>query len=78
MWHIYQIFISFVHLRLGTMMVTLPKFEPVKFLESIANHKLGFLPLVPPLILFINKHPLVKNYDLSSIKDIVCAPAPLR
>ena len=78
MWHIYQSFISLIYLRLGTMMVTLPKFEPVSFLESIANHQLGFLPLVPPLILFLNKHPMVKDYDLSYVREIVSAAAPLR
>ena len=58
-------------------MVMLPKFEPVSFLETIANHKLGLLPLVPPLVLFLNKHPMVKNYDLTNVQDIVSAAAPL-
>ena len=33
--------------------------------------------LVPPLILFLTKSPLVDKYDLSSLKGISCGAAPL-
>ena len=33
--------------------------------------------LVPPLIIFLAKHPLVDNYDLSSVRAIVSGAAPL-
>lgn len=36
-----------------------------------------FLPLVPPVALFLTKHPMVEKYDLSSVKTIVCAAAHL-
>ena len=78
MWHIYQLFCSLVWLRLGTTMVLLKRFEPISFFKAIANHKLGLLPLVPPLILFLCKSPMVKDYDLSNIRDIICGAAPLR
>lgn len=32
--------------------------------------------MVPPLMLFLAKSPLVDRYDLSSIKDIMCGAAP--
>ena len=35
------------------------------------------LPLSPPLVLFLAKSPLVKDYDLSSVKNITCGAAPL-
>ena len=35
----------------------------------------GFL--VPPLILFLAKNPMVDDYDLSALKDVICGAAPL-
>ena len=35
----------------------------------------GFL--VPPLILFLAKNPMVDEYDLSALKDVICGAAPL-
>ena len=34
-------------------------------------------PLVPPLVLFLVKHPLVDKFDLSSLKSISSGAAPL-
>lgn len=33
--------------------------------------------LVPPLLVFLAKHPLVDKYDLSSLKELWCGAAPL-
>ena len=32
---------------------------------------------MPPLVLFLGKHPLVENYDLSSVHSVICGAAPL-
>ena len=34
-------------------------------------------PLVPPLVLFLAKHPLVDKFDLSSLKSLSSGAAPL-
>ena len=34
--------------------------------------------IVPPIALFMLKNPLVAQYDLSSLKVIVCGAAPLQ
>lgn len=34
-------------------------------------------PLVPPLVLFLTKHPLVDKFDLSSLKSLSSGAAPL-
>jgi len=34
-------------------------------------------PIVPPIVLFLAKHPLVDKYDLSSIEDVTCGAAPM-
>lgn len=33
--------------------------------------------MVPPLMVFLAKHPLVDDYDLSSIRELLCGAAPL-
>ena len=33
--------------------------------------------VVPPIMVFLAKHPLVDEYDLSSLTDLMCAAAPL-
>lgn len=35
------------------------------------------LPLVPPLVLFLAKHPLVDKFDLSSVRALSSGAAPL-
>ncbi|XP_065091103.1 uncharacterized protein LOC135712053 [Ochlerotatus camptorhynchus] len=57
--------------------VTLPKFEPNLFLSTIEKYKIATVTLVPPLVVFLAKHPLVEKYDLSSLIAISCGAAPL-
>lgn len=38
---------------------------------------MAIAPLVPPLVLFLSKHPMVDKYDLSSLKVISSGAAPL-
>eukprot|EP00116_Pleurobrachia_bachei_P010182 sb/3470444/ len=53
------------------------KFDPEIFLKSIEESRTDFLAIVPPLVIFLAKHPMVSNYDLSTVKDIISAAAPL-
>jgi len=43
----------------------------------IEDHRPQRAHLVPPIILGLAKHPIVDNYDLSSVNMIVSAAAPL-
>lgn len=61
----------------GAKIVSLPKFEPDSFLSSIEKHRIDTAHIVPPLILFFAKHPLVDKYDLSSLCEIMTGAAPL-
>lgn len=57
--------------------ISLTKFNPQLYLEQIQSQKVTKLLLVPPLASFLVNHPMVDNYDISSIKDILCGAAPL-
>ncbi|XP_075222449.1 luciferin 4-monooxygenase-like [Lycorma delicatula] len=60
----------------GFQMIMLPKFEENLFFSVIEKYKITVIPMAPPLMVFLAKNPLVNKYDLSSIKDILCAAAP--
>lgn len=58
-------------------LVSLPKFEEGLFLSCIENYRCTMIFVVPPLVVFLAKHPLVDSYDLSSIDTLLCGAAPL-
>lgn len=41
------------------------------------KHKVNLVNLVPPLMVFLAKSPLIDNYNISSLKVIWCGAAPL-
>ncbi|XP_055543054.1 luciferin 4-monooxygenase-like [Wyeomyia smithii] len=57
--------------------VLLPKFDAQLFLESIQKYRVNLMSVVPPLMVFLAKHPMVDNYDLSSLMTLFCGAAPL-
>ncbi len=61
----------------GASIVTLPKFELPNFLETIQKHRITVANIVPPIVLALAKHPIVDNYDLSSLRFLGSGAAPL-
>ncbi|MET8567887.1 4-coumarate--CoA ligase family protein [Streptomyces sp. NPDC004783] len=64
-------------LRAGATVVVLPRFDLEQFLAAVQNHRITGLYVAPPIVLALAKHPLVAAYDLSSLKYVVSAAAPL-
>ncbi|WP_405735417.1 4-coumarate--CoA ligase family protein [Streptomyces sp. NBC_00028] len=64
-------------LRQGATVVVLPRFDLEGYLTAIQNHRITDLFVAPPIVLALAKHPLVAQYDLSSLRHIVSAAAPL-
>ena len=61
----------------GATLVTLPAFEPEPFLDAISRYRVTNFFVVPPIANFLVSHPLVDEYDLSSVSTIGCGAAPL-
>ena len=59
----------------GARVVILPKFDPTLFLSTIEKYSVHLAHLVPPIILFLAKHPDVGKYDLSSLRHIIISGA---
>ena len=73
--HLYGMIMLMASLCYGSRIVVLPKFIPELFLTSLQNHEVNLAHLVPPLVLFLAKHPLVERYNLSSLDKVVTAAA---
>lgn len=64
-------------LRAGGTIVTMPRFDLEQFLELLQTHAVTMAYLVPPIVLALAKHPLVDNYDISALKNVLSGAAPL-
>lgn len=53
------------------------KFDLVEFLENIQNYKVTYAFIAPPVAVALAKHPIIDNYDLSSLHTMLSGAAPL-
>ncbi|KAL1969437.1 hypothetical protein VTN77DRAFT_8875 [Rasamsonia byssochlamydoides] len=61
----------------GSTVVVLPRFDLEVYLSCIQRYRPEELALVPPVALLLVKSPVVRKYDLSSVRKIASAAAPL-
>ncbi|CAO3615180.1 unnamed protein product [Cunninghamella blakesleeana] len=78
LFHMYALFVVLeVSLRRGNPVYMMAQFNLTDYLEAIHKYRIDYAWCVPPVILLLAKDPSVLNYDLSSLKVIFCAAAPL-
>ncbi len=58
-------------------LVTMPRFDMEMYLSLIQEHRATRLFIVPPVALGLAKHPMVDDFDVSSVTDIFCGAAPM-
>jgi 4-coumarate--CoA ligase len=66
-----------LYLAVGGLQVTLPRFEMEAALRLIQEHRVRQLYVAPPVVLGLAKHPLVDEFDLSSLEFVNSGAAPL-
>ncbi|GJJ75911.1 4-coumarate--CoA ligase [Entomortierella parvispora] len=77
MYHIYGIQLHLMNgIYNGNKTVVLQKFTPVDFLKTIQDFKIQTLIIVPPQILMMVKAPIVDQYDLSHVHQVMSGAAP--
>ncbi len=77
-YHIYGMLVILnLCLYCGVTIVTMPRFDLEQFLRILQDYRINRANLVPPIILALAKHPMVEQYDLSSLKIIMSGAAPL-
>ncbi|RKT35707.1 acyl-CoA synthetase (AMP-forming)/AMP-acid ligase II [Microbacterium sp. AG1240] len=64
-------------LRQRASLVTMPRFDLVEFLRSIQDHRCTFLFIAPPVAVALAKHPVVDDFDTSSVHTVFSGAAPL-
>jgi acyl-CoA synthetase (AMP-forming)/AMP-acid ligase II len=76
--HIYgQTVVMAAALRAGASIVTMARFDLERYLSLIQEHRATRLFVAPPIVLAFAKHPLVDEYDLSSVRHVMSGAAPL-
>lgn len=77
-YHIYGIFV-FMNLAMytGTTIVTMPRFDLETFLQTMQRQEVTIAYLVPPIIQALARHPMVAQYPLPKLRQIVSGAAPL-
>jgi 4-coumarate--CoA ligase len=76
--HIYGMSVLMnLSLSFGGTVVTMPRFDLEQALQLTQEHKVTRFYAVPPVVLALAKHPLVDQYDMSSVLQIFSGAAPL-
>jgi len=76
--HIYGLSVLMnLPLRLGATVVVLPKFELQQFLTTLDQQRITRAFVAPPVVLALAKHPAVDGVDLSALRYVTSAAAPL-
>ncbi len=75
--HTYGMAMLNYSLSRGATVVTMQHFDLEIFVSLIAKHKITRTYVVPPILLALAKQPLVDKYNLSSLRVITSAAAPL-
>lgn len=66
-----------LELSVGATVITMPRFDLEQALSLIQEHKVTRFFAVPPVVLALAKHPMVDQYDLSSLVQVFSGAAPL-
>ena len=64
-------------LSAGGCLITLPRFDLESVLTHIQTYKVRLMLVAPPVAIALAKHPMVGKFDLSSLKVVLSAAAPL-
>lgn len=61
----------------GVPTVVLPKFTPETFFNAVSKYRVTLGMVVPPILIHLAQNPLVEKYDLTSLRMLMSAAAPL-
>jgi acyl-CoA synthetase (AMP-forming)/AMP-acid ligase II len=77
-YHIYGLTVILsLSLAAGATVVIMSRFDFPQFLQILQEYRVTVGNMVPPILLALAKQPIVDNYDLSHLRVILCAAAPL-
>lgn len=77
LFHVFGFCYTISCIAAGSTVVIMPKFDLAEMLSAIQQYRVKTLPASPPILVALNKSPIVANYDLTSLYSIACGGAPL-
>jgi long-chain acyl-CoA synthetase len=77
MFHIADFPAMFAAPAFGATQVTIPKFDPQSFCETVERERVSHTVLVPTMINLLTQFPDVRKYDLSSLDVLVYGGSPM-
>jgi long-chain acyl-CoA synthetase len=75
--HAYGIALMDCAVYTGATAVLMERFNPGECVQLIAQHRITLLPVVPPILMALLSWPDLHTYDLSSVRYVMSAAAPL-
>lgn len=75
--HCYGLLTALAALHTATPCVIFSRFSTEHFFEAVQKYKVTFMFVVPPMLLALATSPLVKQYDVSTIKSFASGAAKL-
>lgn len=76
--HIYGMTVLLnIALKRRATLVTMPRFDLPQFLQLIQEQRITFVFIAPPVAVALAKHPIVDQFDLSSLRGMMSGAAPL-
>ncbi len=64
-------------LKQRASLVTMPRFDLTEFLQNIQTHRCTYLYIAPPIAVALAKHPIVDQFDISTVHTVFSGAAPL-
>ncbi|KIK09211.1 hypothetical protein K443DRAFT_671694 [Laccaria amethystina LaAM-08-1] len=61
----------------GIPVAIMARFDPVQFCANIERYKITNTLIVPPVLVVLNRHPAVDQYDMSTLEVLLSGAAPL-
>src|SRR6266581_150107 len=75
--HIADFPFMFASPAFGTCQVTIPKFNPRSFCETVERERVSHTVLVPTMINLLTQFAELKNYDLTSLEQLAYGGSPM-
>ncbi|KAK6394722.1 hypothetical protein LTR65_001513 [Meristemomyces frigidus] len=78
LYHAYgQLYANLIATKLDIPIYIMKQFVYTDFLQCIQQYAITHLQVAPPIMIMLTKRPETANYDLSSLKGILCGAAPM-
>jgi len=73
----HDLYLTPTHLADRSRLIQMRWFEPERFMAMIDQHKITTFAAVPTILAVMLAHPKAREYDMSSITEVICGGAPL-